>query len=69
MLAALDRTRHRSLARAHFTLSHAVETFLDPIAIVLCLFATALWYGESIEAPYMVLSLIVFSLSFPGTLQ
>jgi len=69
MLAALDRTRHRSLARAHFTLSHAVETFLDPIAIVACLFATALWYGESIEAPYVVLSLIVFSLSFPGTLQ
>jgi putative colanic acid biosysnthesis UDP-glucose lipid carrier transferase len=69
MLAALDRSRHRSLARAHFTLSHAVETFIDPITVVLCLFATALFYGENIDAPYVVLSLIVFSLSFPGTLQ
>jgi putative colanic acid biosysnthesis UDP-glucose lipid carrier transferase len=69
MLAALDRNRQRSLARASFSLSHAIETFLDPVVIVTCLFATALYQGEPIEAPYILLSLIVFSLSFPGTLN
>ncbi|MFT3735898.1 MAG: undecaprenyl-phosphate glucose phosphotransferase [Rhodocyclaceae bacterium] len=69
MFAALDQNRQRSLARASFSLSHAVETFLDPVVIVGCLFATAVYQGELIEAPYILLALIAFSLSFPGALN
>ncbi|GAA5169837.1 undecaprenyl-phosphate glucose phosphotransferase [Viridibacterium curvum] len=69
MLAALDRNRQQSLARASFSIAHAIETFLDPVIIVGSLFATAFYQGEAVEAPYILLALIVFSLSFPGTLN
>ncbi|HSD38475.1 MAG TPA: hypothetical protein VLC92_13265 [Rhodocyclaceae bacterium] len=42
MLAALDRSGHRSLARAHFPFSHAAKAFIDPISVLLRLYRRAL---------------------------
>ncbi|MDY0056917.1 MAG: undecaprenyl-phosphate glucose phosphotransferase [Methyloversatilis sp.] len=44
-----------------------VEMFLDPLSLILSLIACALYYGDAVDARYVVLSLVVFSLSFPGS--
>jgi putative colanic acid biosynthesis UDP-glucose lipid carrier transferase len=44
-----------------------VEMFLDPLSLILSLIACALYYGDTVDARYVVLSLVVFSLSFPGS--
>ncbi|MBB4011614.1 undecaprenyl-phosphate glucose phosphotransferase [Niveibacterium umoris] len=64
MLARLEA--HRTPLRNNVTLSGVVETFLDPVVVILTLFACALIFGEAIDADYVILSLIAFSLSFPG---
>lgn len=40
--------------------------FLDPVAIVAILFVSAYQYGERIDAHYVLLALVAFSLNFPG---
>ena len=42
------------------------NAFLDPLLIVLTLLAVALQAGENFDRNYVILALIVFSLSFPG---
>ncbi|MFA9441861.1 undecaprenyl-phosphate glucose phosphotransferase [Uliginosibacterium sp. sgz301328] len=69
MLATLDPQKYRSFFRARFSIARVVEIFTDPLLIVLCLLITATWYGERIEAHYIILGLIAFSLTFPGNLQ
>ncbi|WP_018410857.1 undecaprenyl-phosphate glucose phosphotransferase [Methyloversatilis thermotolerans] len=44
-----------------------VEMFLDPLSLIVSLIACALYYGDAVDARYVVLSLVVFSLSFPGS--
>ncbi|WP_018229058.1 undecaprenyl-phosphate glucose phosphotransferase [Methyloversatilis universalis] len=44
-----------------------VEMFLDPLSLILSLIGCALYYGDTVDARYVVLSLVVFSLSFPGS--
>jgi putative colanic acid biosynthesis UDP-glucose lipid carrier transferase len=43
--------------------------FLDPTVAILALAAAAAWFGEPFEAPYFILALIGFSMSFPGRSQ
>lgn len=40
---------------------------LDALIAVGALLATALWFEHGVDGPYLVLALIVFSLTFPGT--
>jgi putative colanic acid biosynthesis UDP-glucose lipid carrier transferase len=42
---------------------------LDPVALVLSLWAAALITQGSLTPPYLVLSLLVFSLTLPGTIR
>ena len=42
------------------------NAFLDPLLIIFTLLAVATQAGESIDREYIILSLITFSLSFPG---
>lgn len=43
-----------------------VETLLEPIILVLVLWGIALWDEGTLTPPYMILSVILFSLTFPG---
>lgn len=52
--------------KSRLSLTRLVTTFLDPVALVASLLVVAWYLGETIEAPYVILALIVFSLSFPG---
>lgn len=67
MLAALDR--QPGLFRTAFTLASAVEVFLDPILVILVLFASILAWDVAIDGRHVLLSLLAFSLTFPGQLQ
>jgi putative colanic acid biosynthesis UDP-glucose lipid carrier transferase len=44
-----------------------VEMFLDPFSLILSLIGCALYFDDAVDARYVVLSLVVFSLSFPGS--
>jgi putative colanic acid biosynthesis UDP-glucose lipid carrier transferase len=48
-------------------LLHLVEALLDPVVLVLSLWAVALYTEGRMTPLYLVLSLLVFSLTFPGT--
>ena len=53
-----------------FGLSHlikVIETVLDPIALVFSLYALVFYFENTISPAYLILSVIVFSLTFPGT--
>jgi putative colanic acid biosynthesis UDP-glucose lipid carrier transferase len=45
----------------------AVEAMLDPGVLVASLWALALWFEGELAPPYLILSVIVFSITFPGT--
>jgi putative colanic acid biosynthesis UDP-glucose lipid carrier transferase len=65
MFAALDR--QQNVFRARLSVVSLLGFFLDPTIMVGSLFGVALWHGEEIGASHVILALIVFSLSFPGT--
>ena len=69
MLANLERQKFGSMLRARLTLTSAIEMFLDPLVAVGCLLGVALYCGETLNAQYLILSLLVFSLTFPGSLK
>ncbi|QTQ37583.1 undecaprenyl-phosphate glucose phosphotransferase [Aromatoleum petrolei] len=67
MLVALDR--QGSLLRGNFTLSGAIEAFIDPLIVVAVLYACAAWHGERLLSPaYMILGALSFALTFPGNI-
>ncbi len=67
MLVTLDK--QRTPLRNTITLAGTVEAFLDPLVVVTTLCSTAIAYGESFDAKYVILALIAFSLTFPGNIQ
>lgn len=64
MLAVLDRQQR--LLKTQLSLTSLLGALLDPVVIVLTLLACEVGYREAFDAPYIVLVLIVFSLTFPG---
>ena len=66
MFASLEKSSQRH--RSGISFSSTIETFLDPAVAVATLFLVALAYGERPDAPYVIVALIVFSLTFPGAL-
>lgn len=64
MINALDK--QKNFLRPGFTLVTAVEAFLDPFVTIVTLFACLVWFGQPVSAPYTILGVIAFSLSFPG---
>jgi len=64
MLAVLDRQQR--LLKTQLSLTSLLGALLDPVVIVLSLLVCAVGYRETLDAPYIVLALIVFSLTFPG---
>lgn len=64
MLAVLDRQQR--LLKTQLSLTSLLGALLDPLVIVLTLLACEASYRQAFDAPYIVLVLIVFSLTFPG---
>jgi putative colanic acid biosynthesis UDP-glucose lipid carrier transferase len=55
------------LLRAQLTSASLLRITLDPLLIILTLFAVTSVLGEAFEGPYLILTLLVFSLTFPGS--
>jgi putative colanic acid biosynthesis UDP-glucose lipid carrier transferase len=66
MLAGVGNSQ--SVLRGRVSLLGFVRMTLDPILIVGAFVALTLGWGEQFDGPDLVLALLVFSLTFPGTL-
>jgi putative colanic acid biosysnthesis UDP-glucose lipid carrier transferase len=67
--AWLDQREPRSMGLGRSHLFTSIEAALDPLIFVFSLWGLA-FYVEGVVAPgYLILSVIVFSLTFPGTSQ
>jgi putative colanic acid biosynthesis UDP-glucose lipid carrier transferase len=64
--APLLAVRGGAPLRRGMTLPGAIETLLDPVAIMVWLMAMALYLGEPLDARLLVASLLAFTLAFPG---
>ena len=62
-----SKFRSMGLGLSHFFT--VIENLLDPMILVFSLFALVLYFEKSVSPAYMILSIIVFSLTFPGTSQ
>lgn len=60
-------TRHQWLFRKQLSLVSFIKLTLDPVVAISTLAASAAWYGDNFDNRYLVLSLIVFSMTFPGS--
>ena len=47
----------------------AIEAVLDPLILVLTLWALALWWDGAVQSHYLILAVVTFALSFPGASQ
>jgi putative colanic acid biosysnthesis UDP-glucose lipid carrier transferase len=65
----LQARQPRVLARGRSPALGGIEAALDPVMAVLTLWGLAGWQEGALRPAYMVLALIVFSLSFPGSSQ
>jgi putative colanic acid biosynthesis UDP-glucose lipid carrier transferase len=65
-LAPIRIRRAVGLAIERHNLITVIESLLDPLVLLLSLWAVALYVEGSVTPPFWILSLIVFSLSFPG---
>jgi len=64
LLAAQDT--HPRLTQGPLAVAHLVRMLLESLASVGVLAASAWYFGESFSGPYIILALLVFSLTFPG---
>lgn len=65
----IDTREPKSMGLGRSTLFTSIEAALDPFIVVFSLWFLAYQFEGSVEPPYLVLSVIVFSLTFPGTSQ
>ena len=64
MLATQDT--HPRLTQGPLAVAHLVRMLLEPLVSVGVLGASAWYFGEPFGGPYIILALLVFSLTFPG---
>jgi len=64
LLATQDT--HPRLTQGPLAIAHLVRMMLEPLVAVGMLAAAAWRYGEPFGGPYVILALLVFSLTFPG---
>jgi putative colanic acid biosynthesis UDP-glucose lipid carrier transferase len=58
---------HRPFLDHRLAPAALVQAALDPLVAIGALLLSAFGFGETFEGPYLILALIVFSLTFPGT--
>ena len=59
-----NREPRSGLGRSY--LFRMIESALDPVILILTLWILAFYFEGSIKPPYLILSVVVFSLTFPG---
>lgn len=67
--AWLGRREPRSMGLGRSYIFIAIEAALEPLVLVFSLWALAFYLEDQVSPAYLILSVIVFSLSFPGTSQ
>jgi putative colanic acid biosysnthesis UDP-glucose lipid carrier transferase len=67
--AWLDQREPRSIGLGRSHLFTGIEAALDPLIFVFSLWALAFYMEGAVAPGYLILSVIVFSLTFPGTSQ
>ena len=67
--AWLDQREPRSMGLGRSHLFTGIEAALDPLIFVFSLWALAFYFEGAVNPGYLILSVIVFSLTFPGTSQ
>ncbi len=65
-IAPIRFRRASRLTIGRGNLINILESLLDPIILVASLWAVAAYVEGTLDPPYLILSLIVFSLTFPG---
>ena len=65
----LEHSRPGSLGLGRSHLFAVIEATLEPLVLVFTLWGLAFYFEGSVRPPYLILSVIVFSLTFPGTVQ
>lgn len=65
--AWLEQREPRSMGLGRSQLFTGIEAALDPLVFVFSLWAVALYFEGAVDPAYLILSVIVFSLTFPGT--
>lgn len=63
----LEKPEPRSLGLGRSHLFAAIEAGLDPLVLVFSLWGLALYFESAVRPAYLILSVIAFSLTFPGT--
>src|SRR5713226_6170545 len=58
---------HRPFLDHRLAPAALVQATLDPLVAIGALLLSAFAFGKTFEGPYLILALIVFSLTFPGT--
>ncbi|MEO8020902.1 undecaprenyl-phosphate glucose phosphotransferase [Polaromonas sp.] len=67
--AWLNSREPRSAGLGRSNVFTVIEAALDPLVLVFSLWALAFYFENSISPSYLILSIIVFSLTFPGSSQ
>ena len=67
--AWLNRREPRSVGLGRSNVFSAIEAALDPLVLVFSLWGLAFYFEDSVSPSYLALSIIVFSLAFPGSSQ
>lgn len=66
-LASLDASRpFVGMERAGSMLFRLAESLIEPVAMLVTLLALAVWFEHREPAPYIVLAVLIFALTFPG---
>jgi putative colanic acid biosysnthesis UDP-glucose lipid carrier transferase len=64
-----DQREPRSMGLGRSHLFTGIEAALDPLIFVFSLWGVAFYFEGAVDPGYLILSVIVFSLTFPGTSQ
>ncbi|MEC5397510.1 undecaprenyl-phosphate glucose phosphotransferase [Uliginosibacterium sp. H1] len=65
MQSTIDR--RPLISRSSFSTASLVESFLDPVIVIGLLFISAAVHGTEVDAAYILLGLLCFLLTFPGS--
>lgn len=67
--AWLNRREPRSIGLGRSNVFSVIEAALDPLVLVFSLWGLAFYFEDAVSPSYLILSIIVFSLTFPGSSQ
>ena len=65
-MPATSYATHQRLTQGPLAIATLVRMLLEAVVAIGMLAAATLWFGESFQGPYIILALLVFSLTFPG---